>query len=362
MPIRASPSPTLVQASPFSRLLDRFEESEARKKAETTISLFDTKDEFSSFHENSQYPQILEGRDLGALEHLFTLGLENPRTPNHEIREFLGLSLEFLLRKGQALIHQETRVTRQILNSFSHDHQNIRPIKPLQEAATLARYSRVFRAFVVFSLSSSIYQEGEGPRDYTSLYRPIPSYIEPLRHLRQFLLSLTSEGVEPRSSDPDRPDWDDGLTADEDDEILMHEEVPSEDEEAYEAEIFENFISTKKFSIRLIREGADLLQAFLMSSAMLRSTADRKNILYSFLACYCVDYKAKAFKSINIIGQCYSAIIKGVSSIHFPLGLGWAWAFAIHSLRHLPVRVPLGLGIGLGRSWLLTAPQLIPLF
>ena len=49
----------------------------------------------------------------------------------------------------------------------------------------------------------------------------------------------------------------------------------------------------------------------MMTSIQLESPTDRKTLLYSFLACYAIDYKAQALKPINVISQIYSAIVKG---------------------------------------------------
>jgi hypothetical protein len=194
------------------------------------------------------------------------------------------------------------------LLQFSTDKQGVRPLKPLQQDQTLTRYATTFRALLVFLLNSHRYQ-GLEDEALGGLYECTEGLAELLTKLRSILTTLVRKQSEPPVLGSQ------GLT------VESPIEVDSEDDELDALDTIgpsssDDWLDTLNFERRALDQAKNLLSdLFLGLARQSTATGPNKSPLYMFTACLSIDYRKRAFKSVNLIGQSYSALIRGYQFI-----------------------------------------------
>ena len=273
-----------------------------------------TRDESSSFHQVTRYPELLHGRVLEDLEGLFTLDM-----PNATMGErFIFDSLVYLLQKGESRIYEISRHARQILNSFFKDQVSLKPFKPLQQQQSLHKYIKVFSAFIIFMLrtyqgSRTAAEEPDYPTSWLDLYLLKSGGVAVLDQLMNSIYQATlSQPASQSTSQPisqptsqSTPGWVDNLIEGSDDE-LEPEEISSDDDAP------SNHLSgsiSGLFSDSQLERSSILIQEFFLDTIQQMGKFTKNSPIYAFLACYSRDYQRGCFKPVGVITQIYSAFI-----------------------------------------------------
>ncbi|KAJ5282020.1 hypothetical protein N7478_007392, partial [Penicillium angulare] len=155
-------------------------------KQSRVIQPLDETYEARGFFTDSQYPAYLAGRDAAELETLFTL-----QSPEQMI--WLSAIIYQLISLGNSYIQTASPQTRAALNSFSLDpatQATLRPLRGLQNKASIKKYSLIFQALIQFLLRSYLSIDSGGPASYQGLYTLQPRQLASLASLDHFLQAL----------------------------------------------------------------------------------------------------------------------------------------------------------------------------
>lgn len=293
------PLPDQPQASTIHQsFLMKFHAQRQSLKKSRVIRTLGATHESRSFFNESQYAIFLDGRDATDLEGLFRLDDPDQMT-------WLSIILHHLILIGQNQMKNTTTQSLAALNSFSQDpaHQmSLRPMRRLQNAASLKKYCLIFRAFIIFLLNSFNHIKGGGPASYLGLYTLSAGEPDALKTLESFLLGLPS----PKSIRPTQPsdsglDLDLGLGLDLD--LDSDSDLDSGDESAFT-------LGQATSENPLVQQGVGLITKLTLLLAQREVKNQQEVPLYAFRACFSRNYSYDHFKPLDQISHSFSAIIK----------------------------------------------------